>query len=389
MWKFSGLVCYFLSSMLMCSCNNSDSLIQTNYESAINLNSSKKQIQLSIIDTLIIDASNTSLSGEWIIIDSNLIYLDKHIVTIKKYNLNGELIDALFSRGRGPKEFLSPPICFTRLPHNKYLYIDRDSYFFILDTLFNKQLKINLIEKVAKSCNMEDLYNNPDPNNISMYEMSIRDNQFIVFGENIIFPITTEHIKYNGYYKKNNAINFYKQSFTLLTLDIHTLNPIHLFANFPPIYRDKIIPNFKECNISANDSILFVSYQADPNIYLYNKQLELFGYFGKSADIINSNYPQTKTFEEAELNYKRHRQENGYYSEIKSIQKYLFRNYIGSGNKLGLQIYQDYGIVYDSLLPYDIFEMIGYIEPYFYAITKCDSENETYNIIRLKIDYYE
>lgn len=378
---------YFLyGSIFLCGCSSPKIYSHTNYEQAINLNFNDTTISLSIFDTINIDATSTSLQGEWIIIDDKLIYLDKNLVSIRKYNRNGEFVEKVLNRGRGPQEFLNPPLCFLKLTNSNYLYITRDSDFYILDSVYNQKLKMNLIIKASENDNMSELYDHPNPNKISMYEMEIGDNQMVEFGDNIVFPITTEHIKYNGFYKENNAADFYKHSFTLLALNKNTFNYHKVFANFPSIYWNKMIPNFKSCSICADDSVLFVSYQADPNIYTYNKNLELFGYFGKSSEMINTDlYPETTNFNDAEKNYKKHHKEYGYYSEIKQIQKYLFRSYHTTDGKNGLQIYYKYGLIHNSILPYDLFDMIGYIEPYFYAVTKCDIENERYSIIRFKI----
>lgn len=342
-------------------------------------------IQIQVIDTLCMDMSATSLLGEWIISKDEILFLDAKLVPIRKYTPEGVFKESLFAQGRGPHEFISPALCFIPVDTN-YLYIDRNSYFFFLDSLYNKKSEMNLLVDLQKECDKQDLYKNPNPENASMYEMEIGDNQIVEFGEYLVFPITTEHIKYNGFFKKSGAEDFYKNSYTLLALNKQTLQHKTLFAKFPPAYHNRIIPNFKACNICcATDSTLFVSYQADSNIYLYNNKLELIGSFGKPVEIINKNYPQTNTLDEAEKNYKKHQKEYGYYSEIKQTQQYLFRNYIGSGGRLGLQIYKDYGLVYDSLLPYDVFEIIGFIEPYFYATIKRDLEEEKHSMIRFKI----
>jgi len=346
----------------------------------------KEQIIINTVDSVIVDARNMSLSGFWITDGRYLYYKDNNIVTIKKYTPDGNESARFFTRGRGPEEMLRPPLVFKRFNNGDYLYIDYDSQFFYFDSLLKKMWSYNFY-KVGEQRGTKfrrNLYNNPDPKEVLMYELSSDENQVELLGDNIIFPVTTEHIKYNGYYKKSRAKEFYKYSYHLMALNKNTFKK-EIFAKFPSIYHKHIWSNFMDCHITKDDSFLYVSFEADHKIYVYNKDLKLVSSFGVKAENINSSYPERYTFEEAEANYIKDRATHGFYSRIYFANNYLFRTYNTKDNKTGLQVYSNNHLVYDKIMKYEIFEMIGYIKPYYYVNVKCDIDKEIYIITKFLI----
>lgn len=346
----------------------------------------KQQISINTVDSVIVDARNMSLSGFWITDGRYLYYKDNNIVTIKKYSPDGIECERYFSRGRGPEEMLRPPLAFKRFDNGDYIYIDYDSQFFYFDSLMNKKWTYNFYKVGEQSGTVfrRNLYNNPDPNEVLMYELSSNENQVELLGDNIVFPVTTEHIKYNGFYKASRAKEFYKHSYHLMALNKNTLKK-EIFGKFPSIYHKHMWSNFMDCHITKDDSLLYVSFEADHKIYVYNKDLKLVSSFGGKAENIDSSYPERYTFEEATNNQKKDRETHGFYSSIYFINNYLFRIYHTKHNKIGMQVYLDRKLIYDRIMNNEIFEMIGYIKPYYYVNTKCDIDNEIYTITKLFI----
>ncbi|MDD3035072.1 MAG: hypothetical protein PHT25_10815 [Bacteroidales bacterium] len=335
---------------------------------------------------MIVDARNLSLCGFWLTDGKHLYYEDNKIVTIKKFTPDGTECERYFSKGRGPEEMLRPPRAFKRFENGDFISIDIDSHFFYFDSLMNKKWAYNFY-KIGNKCGNEfkqNLLNNPDPDEVLMYELSSYENQVELLGDNIIFPVTTEHIKYNGFYKESRAKEFYKDSYHLMALNKNTLKK-EIFGKFPPIYHKHIWSNFMDCHITKDDSLLYVSFEADYQIYLYNKDLKFVSSFGVKADNVDHTYPERNTFEEATDNYKKDRTTHGFYSNIYFINNYLFRIYHTKHNKIGMQVYSNQELIYDKIINYEIFEMIGYIEPYYYVNTKCDIDKEIYIITKLVI----
>ena len=63
-------------------------------------------------DTLYIGAGATSLEGQWLLKKDRLVYVDKHMVGVREYDLEGNFIRKHISRGKGPDEMGSPFFCF-------------------------------------------------------------------------------------------------------------------------------------------------------------------------------------------------------------------------------------------------------------------------------------
>jgi hypothetical protein len=379
--KNSILLLIFTMFLSMLSCN------RRSEEKVSRIGLVTDRLQLNLIDSILIDGGNMSLSGNWVTDGKDLFYRDNNIVSIKVFTPRGEIKQRLFTRGRGPKELISPPIALKVLNDREYLYVDHNSCFYLFDSVLNILKSFNFYQHGRQKDLIfkQRLYDNPDPKEILMYELSSNENQIEEFGGKIIFPITTEHIKYNGYYRNAEAKKFYRESFTLMAIKETDFTVDTIFAKFPSVYHKKILPNFKDCYITKSDSLLFVAYEADYKIYEFNLNLELLSAFGVKSQYINSDYPERNTFEDAESHYKEDRISHGYYSKISYINKYLFRIYHTKDNKLGMQIYSGSDLLYDRFLSYDICEMIGYISPYYYANIKCDIENEKYTIVKFQI----
>lgn len=368
---------------MLCSCGNFSA--SSPFDSLKKLQGQAIPAELEITDTIVINAASTSLDGEWLLMDSMLVFLDKAIVPIKKFSLTGEYRDRFFRYGRGPGEFSLPALFFQKIRPDAYFYIDRNSNLILMDSIFRRRKEVNFLREIAKDADMKKLYRHPDPKNTAMYELETGNNQILLFDGKIICPVTTEHIHYNGYFKKSKAYDFYRESYTLMALDTATLSCSKLFGLYPPMYHNKIIPNFKACHTATDGYLLYVSYEAAPGIYVYDKQLNLFGYFGEAVPGISSEYPSTNNLDEAESNFKKHRETYGYYSKIKCANNYLFRTYLLPGGKTGVQIYQEGVLVSDSLLPYPCFSFIGYYSPYYYALADVNLEDETFTLLTFKL----
>ena len=379
----------YLLIILLYSCNINS--YKNEYVNLKNLGSvTKSHISLSYSDTITIDARATSLQGIWSISNEHLYFADEHIVKVLIFDTLGCQNAKLFTKGRGPQEFISPALSFIQLESGKFFFSDKNQNLFILSNGPNylKERESNIIKAGLPKMYTNDFINNllehPDPDNYAMYELCFQGNDFIEFYGNILFPVTTEHIKFNGYMQEY-AADFYKRSYNIIAVDTADLSISNLFCKFPPIYDSKIIPNFKNCHLASDGTELYVSFEADPNIYVYNNKYELIGYFGVIETAINTNFPQTTTVNEAEKLYKKHRNKYGYYGNLTYAGEYLFREFFTPEGEKGIQIYKDYTHVHTLLLNENKFTIIGYIYPHYYALTECNLNDETYQIVKFSI----
>ena len=382
------IVMSFIYLSLVISC--AEPSINTEYENLKKLDGIE-QSSVSIVyrDTVNIDARGTSLQGHWSVHGKQLSFADEHIVRVSMYDTLGHRLNSLFSQGRGPSEFLSPPLSFIQLSSGKYLYSDKNQNLYLLSSSeYIKEKHTNLIKAGLPARNvakfMNDLKTTPDPDNFAMYELCFQGYDFIEYNGNLLFPVTTEHVVFNGFMKKY-APDFYKKSFTVMAVDTGKFKIENVLCKFPPVYHEKVIPNFKDCHLTTDGNLLYVCFEADPNIYVLNEKYDMLGYFGEAELEIKDDFIETFSFEEATRNFFKHRKLCGHYGNLSSFGDYVFREFFLPGNKKGIQIYRDYTLVHTLYPVKEDFTMIGYIFPYYYAVLECDIDNEIYRIIKFEL----
>ena len=228
--KFTDRMCYLFKVTVVCSllsllysCVKTAN--KTDYENLKRI-SAEVQIPVSLIckDTLVVDARETSMQGYWKVIDNQLCFTDEHIVRVIIYDTLGKKLNSIFMQGRGPREFTSPALSFFQLSNGKYLYADKNQNLYILSSSpeYTKEVHTNVITAGLPKKNVDnfinDLLANPDPNNYAMYELCFQGYDFIEYNDDILFPVTTDHVSFNGYFSKY-AKDFYSQSFTIMAVD--------------------------------------------------------------------------------------------------------------------------------------------------------------------------
>lgn len=388
MFKNSVFVLFFF-----CIVSCTDSVhFKKEYENLEKLGGvANEECNIIYVDTLKINSSETSLKGYWSIMDNKLCFADEYIVKVIMYDTLGNKLSSFFSRGRGPREFLSPPLSFFQLENGNYFYSDRNQFLSIVSTYpeFEKLTEINLLRAVLPLRNTENYINNllknPDPEDYAMYEICLQSRDFIAYKGSVLFPVTTDHIKYNGYERAFSG-DFYKCAYNIMSLDTSNLNINRLFCRYPVAYESKNIPNFKNCHLTTDGNCLYVCFEAEPIIYIYDENYKIIGYFGEIESSINTEYPETFTYEQSRKFYKTHRKEYGYYSYISHYGEFLFREYIVPGGMKGIQIYDGHNLVCSQLMKDSDFTVIGYIYPYYYAVMDCDLDNEEYSIVKFLIE---
>jgi hypothetical protein len=161
-------------------------------------------------DTIKIDGYYTSLLGKWITLNNTLAFLDASIVPINLFDTTGKFLHSIFDKGRGPKELTSPAFAYIKLTDNRYFYSNLSQEFKLVDSCNNIVENKSFLQMMfnADSISMDIIYNNPNYSMKSIYEINFTEP--IYFNNTIIHPITTEHMKYNGYFKKIEQMTFTK-----------------------------------------------------------------------------------------------------------------------------------------------------------------------------------
>lgn len=377
-WLFT-LLCFNLIS-----CNDS-----TFVDEYINLqHTGEKNVQITELplDTIYIDASLTSLEGEWHLKDNKLYFIDKVLIGVNIFNLNGQYIGRQIERGRGPNEILQPMLASSFSKDGDFVGIDQGWVVSLFNEQFKKEKSYRLFEDIDGDKQVwEDLLQHPNPNEFRMYEFFINTPGIRFWKDQIIIPIITEHIDYNGFYKNANAQDFWLKSYNFLTIDIQNRKTKKLFGHYPPIFRERNIPVFSLLYFDIENENIYCSYRADSLIYIRNNKGELVKSIGYAASSINGNYPDTETFEDYSKHRREHEKQYGFYKQIKVVNKYLFRSYKKDGELgYGLQIYKNDNLIGDINFVEEV-NMIGYSDGFYYGVLPVDIDSELFRIIKFKL----
>ena len=172
---------------------------------------SGKTIVIKTIDfnSLKIDASETSLTGHWLMRDSLIYFIDKYVVGVKIFNTSGNFIANQINQGRGPNELTAPAWITSINSDGDMAIMDSDNIlynfnkYFIVKTNFNFPW-IGLLSKHYNNKLISALYLHPNPEIPEMYEYNYVVDNMLSNKDTLYIPIITEHVSYNGYDVKCN-----------------------------------------------------------------------------------------------------------------------------------------------------------------------------------------
>lgn len=343
------------------------------------------------IDTFYICAEDenqmTSLIGEFFLQEDTLCFADAGLASIFCYDLEGKYIENHLSRGRGPQEILGLNI----ITNDKkgYYILDESWNIYRIDRKWNR-IKENRIDWNSDK-SIKYLYNHPDPNETGIYELEYASSNLRTLGKDyLVIPIVTEHVKYNSY-GGAFASHFYENTYTIGILTQDSAKLVKMMCNRSPIYSQySYVPNFKNVIFDTYQDTLFFSFEIDPHIYQMDFSTSQTIGFGEAGQQMNTDYPETKSLEDADEHYGEDRQKCGYYYYLKYVPEtvLLFRSF-QYGTPLaydGLQVYKNQLLVAEYQVPKG-FRVIGYVPPYYYAEGKPDIDKEAMVFYRFKLPF--
>jgi len=236
--------------------------------------------------------------------------------------------------------------------------------------------------------NSMEMLKDPKPESAFCYEIGFADGVMEFWDENHIAISLCDYLpSFNGYFKSEF---FYKYSRILSIVNRHTGKIERIFGRRPPVYLEKSnIPNFNHFSFSVLADCVLVSFRADEKIYALDKKKDKALYsFGVAGRDMNTKYRQTKTFEEAEANWREDEELYGYYNDLNYDGKtgLLFRTYCKGNHSEtdGLQIYKDKKLLTDVDVPKG-FRIVGFVEDQLYASVFDENEDESIRLYQLKI----
>ncbi|MFI3322132.1 MAG: DUF4221 family protein [Rikenellaceae bacterium] len=217
-----------------------------------------------------------------------------------------------------------------------------------------------------------------------MYTYNLDSRKMVMVGDKLIMPIVSEHIKCNGY-EINNSEGFWENSANFMSIDVNESRAESIFGKYPPIYSKSNIPIFSNYSFDKfNDSDIIISYAADSLIYVRDDSGELKYSFGYDSGIIDSEYTQTKSFDEYQEKYKKELRKKSYFTYLKAVGDYVIRGYKtrGENGGYGFQIYKDNDLIGKVDSPEEIM-VLGASGGYIYATLPADLENNNFRIVKI------
>ena len=340
------------------------------------------------VDSIYVDGAMTSLSGHWILRDSSLYFFDKYSVGLKAFSLDGRFLYERIKEGRGPDEMLSPAWCVALDGENgNFIVHGNENELSSIDRHYvvkpiTRTWCTSISPKFGKK-DWVDLYEHPDPAVPQMYEYNFVCNRIAVHGNRIIIPVITEHVSYNGYEK--NTKDFWKNSRIFLSFDMDDLQgTCKIFGRYPPVYRHSNIPVFAAYDFAIAGDEIYVTFAADPRIYVLDMDGKPLYSFGKASDRISGRYPTTHSFSQYEKEREKTLGKHGYYSRIFVSGDTVLRTCHTDDGEWILQHYtgSDYAGSFRTGLP---LEILGKIGDCYYAFARVDVENERFVFVKFKI----
>lgn len=387
--RYTAVICILI---LVSSCNkeNEDIDATTFYDvSELTTAVNTPSISTIKIDSIQFkDDIETSSVGDFSILNDTLYFSDHLFGYLFRLNKEGNFIDKNIGKGNGPNE--ARAFNYSIVANGGYYFLDGGSsnfYFFNKNFKKEKDMRVNWENKRSK----QEVLANPDPTLGDSYEFGFGyPGVFKIWDKNhVAIAITASHPKFNGYFDTDL---YYNHSRILALVNLESGKIEKYIGRRSPVYLNyKNLPNFDHFSFEITDSQIFVNFYADPNIYILDKKEgKAIGKFGQIGKNMKTDYPVTKTYEQAEDKWEEDQANYGYYHYLKYIanKKILFRGYRkGAGSTTdGLQIYKENQLIGDVAVPKGL-QIIGMIGDDFYAENKATNTDEVLKLYKIHFTY--
>lgn len=338
-------------------------------------------------DTVCIDGSSTSLEGEWALHNGRLYFTDYNLVGIKEFDLNGGFVARHIHSGRGPNEWMMPFVVSCFDSDNNLIGIDGSWNMIIFDSTYKKVIAPfpYLSDLKYNRQDWSRLLFHPDVDESHMYEFNVDSRDVKILGGELIIPIVTEHVNFNGYDIGCNAEDFWRNSYLYIFIDLKKRITGNKFGHYPLVYTTRNIPVFSKYSFDVSEDKLYTSFAADSLIYVRDSLGAPIYTIGYGSSAVKDDYPETRTFDIFREKYQDYLKRYSYYQNLKIVGSYIFRSYKYQGDEgYGLQVYFNYDLIGDIKTAMPVF-VIGTCNDLFYAALPADLENDCFRLIKFKL----
>ena len=311
---------------------------------------------------------------------------------MKEYDLEGDFLGDHIRQGNGPDEVIAPSFIstFDKITGD-FVMEDTNCFIYRFSKDFKKLFTLDRAWFTALSPSFggkgwSDLYNNPDPEVPEMYEYNFECGRMQSLDSEVIMPVITEHVSYNGYDRRYNK-GFWKDSYIFIRFRPEEIASSKvLFGHYPPVYSKRNIPAFSKYDFCADEKGIIVTFAADPRIFIMDYDGNVTGSFGFPEDGISGDYPATSSFEEYESRRKAMLEKYGFYDRLARCGGYIFRTCrLDKSAGTVLQIYDNNYDLVGRVQVSDGFEVIGEYDGTYYAYSSLDLDSEQFILLSFRM----
>ena len=328
------------------------------------------------VDTIAVgQLENTSYTGFSGVCEDSLYFYDGVLGYYYKLGLDGTVGKKRLGLGHGPGEIPTRVDGVSYSPETKLLFGPGSTY----DGYTYDESTNTVTRHTMKAPKWDDPYRSPD-------SYSIWDEYIQVSYKNYIFYNILNEVK--PFMVDGDAL---EKSAIIMRYDTNNEEMVALgnFSKFvvdnqnrvrhlPHIYFDV-----------AEDGTFFVTFQADPSIYHYDKDFNLIASFGFEGEEMDTDYTEsTLGMESFGIAYETDIEKVGFYTWLKHVGDYTFRSYrkTATAEKEGLQVYDsNYNLIADVEVPKGL-KVTGKIGDYYVSQVVCDEDNQKLSFFRFKLE---
>lgn len=345
-------------SLLMTACSQSKSLEFRGHKSL-------KNVMLSL-DSITFDANATSQQGNFILMDSSLMFVDRLYCKIFSYSSStGELLDTFSGYGQGPDEMTGIMYGSAIMPKDRSAWIINSSngvYDFSPESglvRYKGALDFGWKSTVLNDFESSSCYNIMEMSDFGVTMTQMDDSTVMIplslIGRNI---------------EKVNK-NRYDKAHILGLVDAKSLKVRQLIGRFPENLKSNPTPffDFFDYSVDFDNSRIYTSFASDSLIYCNDFKGTILYSFGFEPDGISRDYTYgyDTTFEDFKNDISKVGANTGIFYD--SQNGLLFRcsmTDFASGSTR-MQIYEDSNLIAELRMP-PYFKMLGKIGSKYYGV---------------------
>lgn len=381
--SFQTLIIVWIS-LLLISCSESN---VTNQKSPL-----FKDLIFNL-DTVLVEPTQSSQIGSFYLKEISLFYLDNAYGIIEEFSLEGISKGVKKRELDGPEELqgiseLIPTKAGFIIRHDWGFYQYDPDWEFVGKSVFQS----------ASTVSYEEMLNNPKGEYMEMYELLHYNPKTIEIPDgHLVIKLDVEHPTFNAFTTRE----YYRDSRVLGKVNPFNGMMVEMIGTRPDTYEQyEYIPFHVMLDYHWTvDDAIYVTYEADSLIYVYDSNWKLKDAFGAAGINMKTNYGESQTLDVAlQSKYFFHSRKNdGFYKDIyvDEGEGLVFRTYRqGSdrqdlldetGNPLRMQVFSDGKLIGDFSVP-GRFRILGKVGDQYVADGYFDEQNEKQGFYLLKLN---